>query len=335
MILRFTTSACSLRRQIQTQPLRTSSFTLSHDRSVGGGLLLTHSAQTANPLASADFQSARQMHGVTLKAKKKGVRAVVSYVDESRRIEIQRASAFSTAEARFALRPFAADDVAHVALATRGEAFFFRSGVFVTWGAADFEIEALLRIATKVGENKYGDLEGGIINDTIVIGNDLPPDHAKLASLENLLDSHLDKTRDIPNLLQKGKRLPIGRHAILKSLGELFALRGNVNLHSELLDLPDFCWSSSKMEDAFSDISRNLDVRARIAIFNKKLDYANELSESTALKLEWIIIWLITIAVGFETVNYMDHLARKEKIRARKLLQREIDLLELEASASA
>ncbi|KAJ3028345.1 UNVERIFIED_CONTAM: hypothetical protein HDU68_001895 [Siphonaria sp. JEL0065] len=259
--------------------------------------------------------------------------------------------------------PFAADDVYHIKLPmdqsivnslVPGEAFFFSNGVFVTWGASDHQIEALLRIAHKVGEDMYHDLEvewkGGIVNDTIVIGSDLPADQyklafssglarsAKLASLENLLDSHLDKNKDIPTLLQKGKKLPIGRRAILKSLGELFSLRGNVNLHSELLDLPDFCWSSSRMEDAFSDISRNLDVRARIAIFNKKLDYANELSEvlrnhlheEHSLKLEWIIIWLITIAVGFETVNYLDHLRQKEKIRARKILLQELEELEME-----
>ncbi|KAJ3228504.1 hypothetical protein HDU81_006154 [Chytriomyces hyalinus] len=75
------------------------------------------------------------------------------------------------------------------------------------------------------------------------------------------------------------------------------------------------------MENAFSDVSRNLDVRARIAIFNKKLDYANELAEVVrnhlheehSLKLEWMIIWLISIAIGFETVHYMDRIREKER----------------------
>ena len=33
------------------------------------------------------------------------------------------------------------------------------------------------------------------------------------------------------------------------------------------------------MEALFDCVSRHLDVRARISIFNKKLDYANEIAE--------------------------------------------------------
>ncbi|KAJ3201875.1 hypothetical protein HDU83_006605 [Entophlyctis luteolus] len=258
---------------------------------------------------------------------------------------------------QFTLMPFVADDVYHIRMPKSagdngcGEAFFFGNGVFVTWGVPDTGVESLLRIANDVGEEKYDELEVewfdyvvdtnrkiGIYNDIIIIGSDLPEDQcklafssglarsAKLASLENLLEQHLDKSKDIPELLQQGKRLPLGRHAILKNIGELFALRGHVNLHSELLDLPDFCWSSSKMEEAFSAISKNLDVGARISIFNKKLDYANELSdvlrnhlhEEHSLKLEWIIIALISIAVVFETVNYVESIDERKKTATQR-----------------
>jgi uncharacterized Rmd1/YagE family protein len=61
-------------------------------------------------------------------------------------------------------------------------------------------------------------------------------------------------------------------------------------------------------------ISRNLDVRPRIAIFNKKLDYANEIAEvirnhlheEHSVKLEWIIIILIMIEIVFSTLHYLD-----------------------------
>ncbi|ORY50562.1 DUF155-domain-containing protein [Rhizoclosmatium globosum] len=256
-------------------------------------------------------------------------------------------------ENRFKIMPFVADDVYHIELpldqsslstTTPGEAFFFSNGVFVTWGASDHHIESLLRVANKVASGSYPDLEVewydyvvdpeqecGIQNDTIIIGSNLPQDQsklafssglarsAKLASLETQLDTHLDKHKNIPTLLLLGKTLPIGRRAILKSLGELFSLRGHVNLHSELLDLPDFCWTSSKMEDAFQEVSRNLDVRARIAVFNKK----SHLHEEHSLRLEWVVIGLIGVAVAFETVNYVDSLKQREKVRERKSRERE------------
>ncbi|KAJ3103251.1 hypothetical protein HK100_004238 [Physocladia obscura] len=336
---------------------------------------------------SLTVSSYRSLHTGVSKTKKKGVRAVqVVQSDpdpDAIRLQVQRATAFSTAESfnfanllpilqrQYILMPYVADDVYHVRIqstnadsvsAFEEEAFFFSNGVLVTWGVSDDNIEELLKISNAVGEELYSELEvewydyvvdpenkGGIQNDTIVIGSDLPTDQfklayssglarsAKLASLENLLESHLDKNKDIPEFLQQGKKLPIGRHTILKNIGELFLLRGNVNLHSELLDLPDFCWSSPKMEDAFSDISRNLDVRARIAIFNKKLDYANELAdllrshlhEQHSVNLELVVIALIFIAVIFETVNYIDGVQEREKILRRKKALKERQKLSL------
>ncbi|KAJ3103252.1 hypothetical protein HK100_004239, partial [Physocladia obscura] len=187
-----------------------------------------------------------------------------------------RATAFSIAESfnflsllpilqqNYILLPFIADDVYHIKIKSdddlysvtsthSAEVFLFSNGVFVTWGATDEQIDDLLKLANDVGQGTiYRDSEiewfdyivdsehkGGIVNDTIVIGSDIPADQyklafssglarsAKLASLENLLDAHLHKNRNIPNLLLRGKKLPLGRHTILKSLGELFSLRGH------------------------------------------------------------------------------------------------------------
>ncbi|TPX71235.1 hypothetical protein SpCBS45565_g01212 [Spizellomyces sp. 'palustris'] len=245
---------------------------------------------------------------------------------------------------KYLLLPFIADDVYHIRLvnpsestsSTTGhdaEAFLFRDGTFATWGATDAQNAALLRLVKQVEINPYKEAEtewfhycvdpeqaGGLTADTIIIGNALPAHQArlayssglarsvKLAALEEMLEKHLEKNRHIPQVLLQGKKLPLSRAAVLQNLGELFSLRGHLNLHGELLDSPDFCWSSAKMEDIFDRISRNLDVRPRIAVFNKKLDYANELTEvirshlhtKHSTGLEWGIIILIMIEVGFQ-----------------------------------
>ncbi|KAJ3045065.1 hypothetical protein HDV00_011790 [Rhizophlyctis rosea] len=217
------------------------------------------------------------------------------------------------------------------------EAYIFPTGSFVTWGATISQSERLLRLLKKVEVNpsqitteeflycEDPEHAGGLVGDTIIVGHGLSSNQAKLAysaglarsakleSLEEHLDAHLEKHRHIPQILLQGKKPPLGP-AVLRQLGELFVLRGNLNLHSEMLDLPEFCWSSSRMEEAFERISRNLDVRARIGIFNKKLDYANELAEvlrnnaheEHSIRLEWIIIILITVEVAFEIAHWMD-----------------------------
>ncbi|KAL7267470.1 hypothetical protein RUND412_009946 [Rhizina undulata] len=134
----------------------------------------------------------------------------------------------------------------------------------------------------------------------------------KLAVLESLLDEYLQTTSNIPTLLSKGSRLPFTRPFILRKTGELLQFRAQLNLYSELTDsLPDIFWDSRHelgLEGYYDSVGRALDVNVRIHQLNEKLDYASgivevlreRLSERHALGLEWMIILLITVEVGFE-----------------------------------
>lgn len=242
---------------------------------------------------------------------------------------------------QYKISPMIADDVFHVTLSQENgaEAFVFTNGGFVTWGAETEQNDKLLALVKPYERNRipietenydYQIDEDAITEispkDTLILGNNLSMDKAmlvysaglmrsaKLSSLEYLLDSHLDKNRRIPDILLSGKKIPIKQDFMLKNLGELFRLRAQVNLNSELLDLPEYCWSSLEMETCFESISRSLDVRPRIAIFNKKLDYANEVSEflrnhlheQHSLKLEWAIVLLICVEIIFSTLHYLE-----------------------------
>ncbi|KAJ1554775.1 hypothetical protein HK096_001733 [Nowakowskiella sp. JEL0078] len=258
--------------------------------------------------------------------------------------------------ASYSVHPSLADDCTYVqfvgSLGEPADAFIFENGTFVTWGADTEQNQELLRLLKSVVlDRSYDTVEtevfdfiedpnskGNTTSDTIVIGQDLPSHQSKLAfsaglarsvkleSLENQLDLHLEKNRNIPDILLKGKKLPFTRSSILRNLGELYSLRGNVNLHSELLDPPEFCWSSEKMELYFTSISKELDVSPRITVFNKKLDYANELaellrnhySEQHSVSLEVMIIVLISVEIVFEVVSYLDRLGYVEIDRLAK-----------------
>jgi uncharacterized Rmd1/YagE family protein len=155
----------------------------------------------------------------------------------------------------------------------------------------------------------------------------------KLAVLERLTEAYLDSTRSIPTTMSQGtplpfekpeilrrvcemlgfgSRLPFSRPFILRKTGELLSIRAQLNLYSELTDsLPDLFWDSKhelKLEGYYDHVSKALDVGVRITVLNDKLDYAQEiasmlretLSERHNLRLEWGIIVLIAIEVGFE-----------------------------------
>jgi required for meiotic nuclear division protein 1 len=137
----------------------------------------------------------------------------------------------------------------------------------------------------------------------------------KLAVLETMLLDYFNSTRDIPLRLSSGSRLPYNRSFILRKTGQLLSLRAQLNLYSELTDsLPDLFWDSRHelgLEGYYDQVGRALDVGLRIKALNEKMDYSSEiasvlrerLSEKHGLVLEWTIITLIAVEVGFEILR--------------------------------
>lgn len=223
-------------------------------------------------------------------------------------------------------------------------------GTVVTWGLSEDESLRLLEQIKPAEMEPYKDIEEeeldfvhdsqlrtGIVGETIIIGRDESKDEngadshigadspiyaklafsngiarsTKLAVLEEQLDNYLDSTREIPRILARGNKLPWGRQKTLQKVGEILAFRGELNLHSELVETPDLYWAMPQLEEYYNRISKKLDVAVRITILNKKLDYANELaatlrshlSEKHGLALEWGIIGLIAIEVVFGIIE--------------------------------
>ncbi|EXJ85754.1 hypothetical protein A1O1_06122 [Capronia coronata CBS 617.96] len=155
----------------------------------------------------------------------------------------------------------------------------------------------------------------------------------KLAVLETNLSTYLASTADIPMLLSKGSRLPfkLSRRFILRKTGQLLLLRAQLNLYSELTDsLPDLFWDSRhelNLENYYDQVGRALDVGIRIKVLNEKMDYASEivsvlrerLSEKHGLSLEWMIIVLIAVEVGFEVLRLRKEGFFEEVWNKRKL----------------
>ncbi|RAK76215.1 RMD1 family protein [Aspergillus fijiensis CBS 313.89] len=155
----------------------------------------------------------------------------------------------------------------------------------------------------------------------------------KLAVLESLLSNYFESTRPIPTLLSQGSRLPFTRDFILRKTGQLLSVRAQLNLYSELTDsLPDIFWDSRHelgLEGYYEQVGRALDVGIRIKLLNEKMDYAQEiasvlrerLSETHGLRLEWIIILLIAVEVGFEVLRLWKervHEQEKEKEKEKQ-----------------
>ncbi|RXM34124.1 Required for meiotic nuclear division protein 1-like [Acipenser ruthenus] len=79
-----------------------------------------------------------------------------------------------------------------------------------------------------------------------------------------------------------------------------------INLSSDLLITPDFYWDRENLEQLYDKTCQFLSINRRVKVMNEKLQHCteltdlmrNHLSEKHGLRLEWMIVILITIEVS-------------------------------------
>ena len=217
--------------------------------------------------------------------------------------------------------------------AKSGEVWLFSYGVAVFWGCEDSEQQDIIKRVSPHLEDqaitraydhfnfKLGTGENSIPADTFSLAGEealqrLAVSHALAQSIqldvfENLAEENIRSTADIPKSLAKTGRMPLGRKAIAKIRGHLFATKSDIILHYGLLDTPEFFWEYPALEGLYNQAARYLDIRSRVDVLSKKLETIHELLEMLADEqnhrhsafLEWIIILLIAfeiVMLGFE-----------------------------------
>ncbi len=209
------------------------------------------------------------------------------------------------------------------------DAFVFSYGCVVFWGGEEADEKAFLNrlqpFEEKPGplnmdefEFSYG-MKPSVKNDMIRLkkkGSDVLQklsvsyalsQSSKLAVFEDRIDQTIQGTRYIPQDLATRGLIKMSRKETAKMIGLLFLERHSVNLHTDILDTPAFFWDSPEFESLYMMTRADLDVNARTAVLNTRLDMVRELFEVMgdvlntrhSTFLEWIIILLITSEVIF------------------------------------
>ena len=133
----------------------------------------------------------------------------------------------------------------------------------------------------------------------------------KLDVFENSIEKTIENTRYLPaELAEKGK-ISLSRKKISQKIGALFAERNSVNLHSDILDTPEFFWRRPRYEPYYHMASQYMDIATRLDILNRRLDVihelydilSNELKHAHSSHLEWVIILLIVSEVLMHLVK--------------------------------
>ena len=79
----------------------------------------------------------------------------------------------------------------------------------------------------------------------------------------------------IPRQLAEKGALRLRRHEALKLTGRLFKLRRDVNLVSNVLDVPELFWSEASLKDLYSAVREYMEIRPRVEVLNEKLSVAS------------------------------------------------------------
>lgn len=229
-------------------------------------------------------------------------------------------------------------DTIHVAVTPEnGDIFFFSYGVMVAWGLSeeeeqsfldkirDFEVEPTMTVSKDDYEFGYGEILRVQRDEMILPNKDvltkLAISHglgqsAKLSVFEETIDRTITKTKHLPEDLARKGKIFLSRREISQKIGELFIDRSSVNLHSDILDEPEFFWEYPELHPVYLDTAKCLDITTRVEVLNNRLTIVSELlvmlsdqlNHQHSSTLEWTIIWLIIIEVTIAISHDVFHI---------------------------
>ncbi|RKF72276.1 Sad1-interacting factor 3 [Golovinomyces cichoracearum] len=287
--------------------------------------------------------------------------------DDRKWMEEERRSREKLLMMNQALGPNSSDDLS-AAAKFLAEMFVFSYGVMVFWNFTEKQEKDILADLTFSNNNnanslvtrplEEGDFEkeefhfeyssnvegSRVFNDMITLRSG---DHmikltmsyaiaqsTKLSLFEEQMCRTMLDAQHIPKYLALTGQLGLSRSQILKILGNLFKSRVDVNLSSNILDVPNFFWDSEPtLHPLYFAILEYLEIAPRIKALNRRckvfLELAEILSDSIAdtkmSRITWIIIFLIIISicvtileVGLRSMLYDRRKFRVEQIKYEK-----------------
>lgn len=217
-----------------------------------------------------------------------------------------------------------------------GNAFIFQYGALVIWGVPSkdetallaeikrYEIKPLEEAEREQYEYEYG-TKLKFADDVITLPDRDPltklaisyalAQSTKLGSFEVTIQKIFNQMKDYPEDLAKYGTIKLSKIEMRKKMGLLFLERNSINLHVNVLDIPEFFWFSPEYEPLYMKAANYLDIENRVEVLNQRLNVAhelfemlgNELNHQHSSRLEWAIIILILIEVSLALFKDVFH----------------------------
>ena len=216
----------------------------------------------------------------------------------------------------------------------RSEVFFFDYGVMVLWNFSEDEEQKFVQMIHRfcVDPIPLEDIEVDelhfqydlhsqkprIYNDIITLKGSNPlirltishglAQSVKLSVFEIKMEETIEDTIQLPQQMAKYGQINTERTSVLKIVGELFDLRMNVNLVSNVLDTPEIFWSEPELTGLYiatrSILFFNLayfEISQRASLLNKRVEVVSDLLDMLSdhqdfgekTHITWIVVFLV------------------------------------------
>ncbi len=217
------------------------------------------------------------------------------------------------------------------------DVFFFPFGCVTIWGAEESQEKMILEDIAALQANQTDEIMSDFIyfdydkttgktfideeKNQIILADKstfikLSISHAlaqsvKLSVLEKSVSNLIVKTTPIQQELASTGSVSLSKKEISQQIGILFNERYSINLHSDILDTPEFFWRRPSYEPLYLMTAEFQDIQIRQDILNHRLNMihelynilSNDLNYKHSTRLEWIIIILITIEVVLSLIH--------------------------------
>ena len=220
---------------------------------------------------------------------------------------------------------------------TKRDVFYFSYGAVIFWGFSEEEEKELLGFLKKFEKEPLLNPEIDEFTFSYASKMEVKEDEiqlhkkdpliklaisyaigqsVKLTVFEETVIKTIEESKQIPKALALKGKIPLSRKQTSKKMGELFLERNFVNLHTEILDTPEFFWDYAQLEPYYRRIALYLDISKRVELLNRRLNLmhelfeilGNELNHQKASRLEMTIIILIVIEVVIAVLRDILHL---------------------------
>lgn len=218
-----------------------------------------------------------------------------------------------------------------------GEVYIFDYGAIVIWGLDEiteksilrqlqpFEIERLSIDDIEIEKFRFchfSDRAPRLFHDIIYLrtGNPMVKmtiSHAlsqsvKVSLYETLIENIITHTRNIPYELASSGSISIPRTLINKKLGEVFIMKMNVNLISNVLDTPEIFWLYPSLIPLYKAVREYLEISERVEVLNQRFTVISDMlgmlrdhkNTMHSERLEVFIIILILFEIIAEIYNH-------------------------------